>query len=913
MTNAMTSRFPTSGFSKQKESILGFAALLVFYGSQLATAQAASCVLTHPCHKGPNRSIAVAMAQTGAPSQLTVTPGNGTLKVRWEPPTGSSHSRNIEYDIQYSKDGGSTWWPWHISSRLEDLIVEISGLKNGTTYIVRMRAKGSQGYGPWSDSVSATPVGVPAAPVQLNVIPDDQKLALSWLAPAADGGSEIRDYDIQYSTDSRATSTLWNESPESTTLREQMTNLNNGVNYHLRVRARNGIGPGPWSDWAAGQPATIPAAPDPPTLTPGNGQLQVSWAAPDNDGGARIISYHLQYSADDSTWKQWHIPAEEQPILQTTIVGLDNGAAYAVQVRAENEHGHGSWSDSARDQPLGVPAAPERPALTPGNQELHVSWDAPGDDGGAPISSYDVQYSSNHGSTWNQRDVSIDLQNLQATITSLQNNTIYHVQVRARNSQGDGAWSVAALGQPAGLPAAPTRVTLTPRHNQLEVSWNRPFDDGGTPIIDYDIQYSSDRGATWQPWHGSSESENLMANISGLNNGTAYVVRVRARNGQGYGQWSASASGMPVGLPAAPTRLKLMSGDRKLTLTWVAPADNGGSKIIGYSIQYSDDDGSTWRPWNASIDSQQLQETIMDLENSKGYQVQVRARNRQGDGPWSAWEEGQPATTPAAPAPPVLTPRNRQLRASWDAPDNDGGDRVIGYHIRYSADDGSTWRTWHTPADAQPILQTTIAGLENGTTYAVQVRARNHQGDGQWSTSSLDQPLGVPMAPPPPDLTPGNHQLHVQWNAPNDDGGAPIRSYDIRYSNDSGSTWNELDNPIDPQVFQETITGLQNGTVYRVQVRARNSEGGGQWSAWKEAQPRRLPPWLQRPLSGLIWPIIVAIIASSVASIFLKNIKKTMKNPLSLLKQGLFKSRERKSDHSISPKATENKDNPNQG
>lgn len=91
-------------------------------------------------------------------------------------------------------------------------------------------------------------------------------------------------------------------------------------------------------------------------------------------------------------------------------------------------------------------------------------------------------------------------------------------------------------------------------------------------------------------------------------------------------------------------------------------------KSGSYGIQYSDNAGATWRPWNGIINGQSLQETITGLDNGTMYQVQVRASNSQGDGPRSVRGEGRPATTPAAPAPPALTPDNRELRVHWDAP-----------------------------------------------------------------------------------------------------------------------------------------------------------------------------------------------------------------------------------------------------
>ena len=912
----------SSGLRKKEESIIGLATLLAFYISQLATAQAAACLTAHPC-RGLNPSMAVeqplglfagtpSLAQTTAPLELTVTPGNSTLMVSWDPPAGYTSSQKIEYDMQYSDDGGSTWWPWHLPPRLELLKVNLLGLKNGTIYVVRVRARDSQGDGAWSASARAMPVGVPAAPTQLDVMSGDQRLELTWAAPVDDGGSDIQDYDIQYSDDSGITLTLLDKSTKSNALNQEIANLNNGITYDLRVRARNEVGHGPWSDWALGRPTTTPAPPDSPTLTPGNRQLHVAWDKPPSDGGASIHGYDIQYSDDNgSTWNGWSIAADSQHLLHTIITGLHNGTTYEVRVRARNQQGNGPWSGSTTAQPVGVPAAPSRPALTPANKSLLVGWDVPNDDGGTPINSYDIQYSSDSGSTWDQWDSSVNSQSQEATITGLQNGMVYHVRVRASNSQGHGAWSVAALDRPAGIPSAPTQLTVTPRPNQLEVAWDYPTDDGGATITDYDIQYSNDRGATWRPWHILPPLDDLTTSILGLNNGSTYIVRVRAENGQGNGPWLASESAMPVGVPDAPTQLDLSAGDRELELTWAAPADDGGSKIREYGIQYSDNAGATWKQWNAVISTQRLQETITGLQNGTVYQVQIRASNGQGDGPWSVWGEGQPATTPAAPAAPALTPDNRELQVNWDAPDSDGGAPITSYHVQYSVDPDSTWREWHIPEDVQPVLQTTIAGLENGATYAVQVSGRNAQGDGPWSDSALDQPVGVPTAPLSLTLTPGNRQLHVSWDAPSDNGGISIGNYAIRYSNDSGSTWTAWDASIDLQNLQSTITGLQNRTIYQVQVRASNRQGDGPWSALAEGQPRLLPPlpqWIQVPLSQLIWPIIIAIIASSIATAFKIDVGKVLKNSLSSLKRKSPEEEDEKPENPVAIETTEGKD-----
>ena len=152
-----------------EESIVALVTLLAFYLGPLATVQAAGCLTACPS-KGLSQSSLVteqhpgllaatpANAQT-APLPLTVTPGNGTLMVSWEPPVGYDNSQAIEYDLEYSDDGGSTWWPWHLPSRLDRLTVTTLGVKNGTTHVVRVTARDSQDDDFGKCSASGCPSG----------------------------------------------------------------------------------------------------------------------------------------------------------------------------------------------------------------------------------------------------------------------------------------------------------------------------------------------------------------------------------------------------------------------------------------------------------------------------------------------------------------------------------------------------------------------------------------------------------------------------------------------------------------------------------------------------------------------------------------------------------------------------------
>ena len=91
----------------------------------------------------------------------------------------------------------------------------------------------------------------------------------------------------------------------------------------------------------------------------------------------------------------------------------------------------------------------------------------------------------------------------------------------------------------------------------------------------------------------------------------------------------------------------------------------------------------------------------------------------------------------------------------------------------------------------------------------------------------------TPAAPTIDSVTPGDMQLKVAWTAPAGETG--ITAYDVRHIETSedetdDTKWTVVDDAWISGVLEYTITGLDNGIQYDVQVRAVNSNGDGTWS-----------------------------------------------------------------------------------
>jgi len=97
---------------------------------------------------------------------------------------------------------------------------------------------------------------------------------------------------------------------------------------------------------------------------------------------------------------------------------------------------------------------------------------------------------------------------------------------------------------------------------------------------------------------------------------------------------------VPASPPSAPSITSIDPGYQSLTVSFTAPASNGGSVITGY--EYSVDGGATWK----SAGTTASPFTIKKLTGGVEYQVQLRAVNSVGPGPASSASPGTPPITP---------------------------------------------------------------------------------------------------------------------------------------------------------------------------------------------------------------------------------------------------------------------------
>jgi len=140
-------------------------------------------------------------------------------------------------------------------------------------------------------------------------------------------------------------------------------------------------------------------------------------------------------------------------------------------------------------------------------------------------------------------------------------------------------------------------------------------------------------------------------------------------------------------VPSIPQNLVAIPHDGFVELIWVAPVNDGGSPITKYNI-YRSTTSEEEKPLLMTIGSK-LSYTDNNVNNSQEYYYQVSAVNSVGEGTITNKVIVTPRSgriTPSAPLGLEADEYDNYIKLRWDAPSDDGGISIKGYHIYRSTD-----------------------------------------------------------------------------------------------------------------------------------------------------------------------------------------------------------------------------------
>ena len=703
----------------------------------------------------------------------------------------------------------------------------------------------------------AEPPAAPAAPAVTATSASTTSVDVAWTAPANPGKPAISGYDLRYRV---GNSGSWTDGPQNRTgASASIASLTAGTSYQVQVRATNAEGDGPWSDSGTGSTGTASNA-APTFANPTAARSVPENSAADTNVGAVVTATDtdagdtLAYTLEGADAASFDIVSTSGQIRTRPGVTYDHEARSSYSVTVKADDGNAGTATVAVTitvtdvaEPPAAPAAPAVTATSASTTSVDVTWTAPANPGKPAISGYDLRYRAGTGGSWT--DGPQNLTGASASIASLTAGTSYQVQVRATNAEGDGPWSASGTGSTgtasntAPTFANPTAARSVPENSAADTNVGAVVtatdtDAGdtlaytleGADAASFDIVSTSGQirtrpGVTYD--HEARSSYSVTVKADDGNAGTATVAVTI----------TVTDVAEPPAAPSAPTVTATSASTTSVDVAWTAPANPGKPAISGYDLRYRVGTGGSWTdgPQNRPGASA----SIASLTAGTSYQVQVRATNAEGDGPWSASGSGSTGTASNA-APTFANPT-----AARSVPENSAADTNVGAVVTATdtdAGDTLTYTLEGAGAASFDIVSTsgqirTRPGVtydhEARSSYSVTVKAD----DGNAGTATVAvtitvtdvaEPPAAPAAPAVTATSASTTSVDVTWTAPANPGKPAISGYDLRYRAGTGGSW--TDGPQNRPGASASIASLTAGTSYQVQVRATNAEGDGPWS-----------------------------------------------------------------------------------
>ena len=731
-----------------------------------------------------------------------------SLTVSWNEPENTGPAIT-DYDVQYREKGTGRFIDGDQQGPGRTLTLE--DLEPGTVYEVQVRASNDEGTSDWSDAgegMTVTPLTVGMTSGTEPPVSGPFTVRFSFSEPVTGfSASDIETGQDPACVDDQNNTVFCDpgigglQTADDRVFTTTVTPWTDRVahSYTLRltvpggaVRSSVGSKPNEEPEEPLEVRVSPPGAPEPISsmglrASVGSGSVSLSWNLPSDNGGSAIIRYEVRYQAVGEAWSEWEkVGAGARGV---TVGNLVNGREYIFEVRAVNGLGKGGAET--------VQATPERRITPPPPPP------PPGNGGGG-----------------------------------------------------------------GGLlfpPEAPAGLMAMPGEGAVRLEWGPPESDGGTPILRYEYRLKEGRGefGEWTPIEDSAPDE---VNATGytvgeLGNGTVYVFELRAVNRVGNGRvseaveavmgldrayWSNFGAEDLQGVEASLERGPFGGGPQSLRLRFGAglrfeedQLDGEGevteTRMGGYGYRYT---------------SRTTGELRLDYDGGEACELRLTFRG-EGAGSYSyrcggvLGGQGSFRMSGLNRAPEITgagayeVAENRAAVGRIEAVDGD--DEIEGYGIAGGAD-GALFAVeagelmfreapdYETPGDVASDDPQSGAGDNE---YIVVVEVRSGEGERERKGSRAihvrvgdeEEPPGAPGAPVV--TAEGSDSLKVSWREPQNRG-PEIVDYEVRYR--EGGEAGYSDGGHEGRGLEVRLSGLKEGTVYEVQVRAVNQEGMSEWS-----------------------------------------------------------------------------------
>ena len=321
--------------------------------------------------------------------------------------------------------------------------------------------------------------------------------------------------------------------------------------------------------------------------------------------------------------------------------------------------------------------------------------------------------------------------------------------------------------------------------------------------------------------------------------GKAVKVRVSFTDDAGNEEslTSAATDAVAAAPPPPPDNVRAVTQESgAVELTWEAPQD---ATVTGYRIERSRADenrGGQQRSDGRPRDNHTLVEdtgsadtgyTDKSAEKGVEYEYRVSARNEAGAGESSEWVRAGPesaSNSPATGAPTIsgTAQVGETLTAGITGIADADGLSGETFTYQWVSSDGTT------DTDIEKATDSTykLVAADQGNSIKVRVTFTDDGGNEETLTSAPTAPVwgdGLPGAPRNLTATPGDKEITLSWDPPDDNGNAPATRYRIEWRMD-GKDYKKGDWGTSGNTTY-TKTDLANGVKYVFRVKAENGNG----------------------------------------------------------------------------------------
>ena len=393
------------------------------------------------------------------------------------------------------------------------------------------------------------------------------------------------------------------------------------------------------------------------------------------------------------------------------------------------------------------PTAPQSPtdlsATVISSSQIDLSWTAPSDDGGSAITGYQIEKSTDGGTSWSILVANTNSASTTYSDTGLSPSTTYSYRVSAINSAGTSSPSNVATvtttveKRSIVLNNVQSTSGTTPLSNQIVLT-NFNVGTGKDRLLVVGVQASGNPVSSIT--FGGTQ---LKKAVSSFNYNVAELWYLK--NPVGTADIVVTMGGSARVIVGAYSFFEVDQRDPIPTI-----ASNTGSTstpTIFLATKYPD----SWVVDSASIygdvslsDSTCVQRwNIQDVGDPSPFSITGASSSiiKESAGlvtcSWTAsrsdlWDdvaiELKVAPVPTAPSPPAglsatgLSPS--QISLSWSEPSDNGGTAITGYKIERSANSGTSWSVLEPNTNSASTTYTD-GGLTESTTYQYRVSAIN--------------------------------------------------------------------------------------------------------------------------------------------------------------------------------------------